>query len=84
MIAKEAARINGSCQINYESLHTAPKIFSTMVVTLVVTDERCDYIHRAMKKVIILAMGIYSPDTDLIQVIDTPVMIRNFSIKETL
>lgn len=82
MIAKEAIRLNGSCQVTYETLHTASEIFSTMITTLVVMNERCDYIHRAMQKIIALAVDTHSPDTDTIQVTDVPVMDRNFNVKE--
>ena len=84
LIDKEAINVNGQCLITFESLHTSSGILSTMIVKLIVKDERCDYIHRGMKAAISVAIKIYSPDTDIIQVIDEPVMTRNFSIEEGL
>ncbi len=42
MIAKEAINVNGKCQITFQNLHTAPEVFSEMVVTMIVSAEHCN------------------------------------------
>lgn len=83
-ISKTAFNLNGSCIIKYETLHTEGEIFSLMVVTLFTSDVLCDYIHRAMQTAIAVTLAQWSPDTDLIRVIDIPVAMRDFNAKEIL
>lgn len=84
MITKEAVNVNGQCRINYESLYTYSESFSIMVMTMVVDSDKCDYLHRAMQKVIALALSIYSTSTEDVRVTDEPVMTRDFNAKEIL
>lgn len=81
-ITKTAIVLNGQCLINYESLHTLHETFSTMIVKLIVEIDQCDYVHREMQKLIRALMDQFSPDTDVIQVTDIPVMARNFHCEE--
>lgn len=84
MIAREAINVNGQCSVNFVSLHTSSETLSTMVLTMLVRSDGCNYVHRAMQKVITEALKIYSPDTEIIQVTDIPVDNRTFNVKEIL
>jgi len=81
-IARDAVKLMGQCLITYESLHTYPEVLSTMIIKIIVEADQCDYVHRAMKVSIIRAVSFHSPDTDVIQVTDIPVLTRNFNIEE--
>jgi len=84
MIAKEAMNVNGECKITYESVFAVEETRSLMVLTMFVSCDRNDYIHRAMQRAIALALSIYSPDTDHVRVTDIPVAMRDFNVKEIL
>ncbi len=82
LIAQQAIELNGSCYINYEGLHNINGIHSTMVLTMTVGIEHCDYVHRGMQKAIKAALSIYSPDITIVHVTDEPVMTRHFNCED--
>lgn len=82
MVAKEAINVNAQCHVSYQSQDTAKETFSIMVMTLLVPIEKADYVHRAMKRVIIASLALYSPSTIKVVVTDISVMTRDFLTQE--
>ena len=79
-IAKEAINVNGHCLVTYESLHNPHDTFSCMIVTMIVKIECVERVHKGMMVAISLALGIYSPSTEAIQVTDESIMTRDFNV----